>query len=124
MTKLLMVWAIWWVGGDYLVLLLAEGGWALRHCQIRLIEGASAASCMCKLAKRLNGGFCIGSSQVTMSYQERWVKFINGQVGMPAEEDLKNWGQHTGPATVPDHILQAVGAELPGTISFVFTCQV
>ena len=49
---------------------------------------------------------------------------MNGQVGMPAEEDLKNWGQHTGPATVPDLILQAVGAELPGTISFVFTCQV
>ena len=46
------------------------------------------------------------------------------QVGAPAEEDLKNWGQHSGPGTVPDEILQRVGEELPGTITFVFTCQV
>lgn len=37
---------------------------------------------------------------------------------------MKSWGQHSGPATVPDDMLQQVGQELPGTISFVFTCQV
>ena len=46
-----------------------------------------------------------------------------GQVGAPAEEDLKNWGQHLGTATVPDAILREVGAALPGFVSFVFTCQ-
>ena len=49
----------------------------------------------------------------------KWV-----QVGAPTEEDLMNWGQHTGPSTVADEVMQRVGAELPGTISFVFSCQV
>ena len=51
--------------------------------------------------------------------ESTWV-----QVGAPTEEDLKNWGQHTGPSTVADEVMQRVGEELPGTISFVFTCQV
>jgi len=45
-------------------------------------------------------------------------------VGAPAEEDLKNWGQHTGSASVPDEIMRRVGEDLPGTVSFIFTCQV
>ena len=46
------------------------------------------------------------------------------QEGSPAEEDLKNWGHHSGAATVPDEIMQRIGQDLPGTVSFIFTCQV
>ncbi len=45
-------------------------------------------------------------------------------MGAPAEEDLKNWGQHTGSTSVPDEIMQRVGEDLPGAVSFIFTCQV
>lgn len=69
------------------------------------------------------------SNTKTVLKQQRVVdttKFglLGLQEGAPAEEDLKNWGQHSGSATVPDKILQQVGEELPGTISFVFTCKV
>ena len=46
------------------------------------------------------------------------------QEGSPAEEDLKNWGHHCGAATVPDEIMQSVCKDLPGSVSFVFTCEV
>lgn len=46
------------------------------------------------------------------------------QTGAPAEEDLKSWGHHTHPATLPDAIMRSIGAELPGIISFVFTNEV
>ncbi|KAK9808913.1 hypothetical protein WJX72_006358 [[Myrmecia] bisecta] len=43
------------------------------------------------------------------------------QVGAPAEEDLKSWGQHSSTATVPDAVMQHIGDE---QVSFVFSCQV
>ena len=46
------------------------------------------------------------------------------QIGAPAEEDLRSWGQHSATATVPDEVMRAIGAELPGVVSFVFTCKV
>ena len=59
-----------------------------------------------------------------MSYTRGFTIVCWLQTGAPAEEDLKNWGQHTGAASVPDEIMQRIGDELPGIISFVFTCQV
>ena len=46
------------------------------------------------------------------------------QDGAPAEEDLQSWGQHSSTDTVPDRVMQIIGAELPGQISFVFACKV
>lgn len=43
------------------------------------------------------------------------------QVGKPAEEDLKRWGHHSSPSTVPDDIMAQAD---PDVISFVFSCQV
>ena len=43
------------------------------------------------------------------------------QVGAPAEEDLKSWGHHSSPATVPDDIMAQAD---PSVVSFVFSCQV
>ena len=46
------------------------------------------------------------------------------QDGAPAEEDLQAWGQHSSTDTVPDRVMQSIGAELPGQVSFVFACKV
>ncbi|KAG0470025.1 hypothetical protein HPP92_016725 [Vanilla planifolia] len=43
------------------------------------------------------------------------------QIGCPLEEDLKNWGHHSIPATVPDAILESAAGQ---EVSFVFTNQV
>jgi hypothetical protein len=43
------------------------------------------------------------------------------QIGAPAEEDIKNWGQHSAVATVPDPVMHKAAGE---EVSFVFTCQV
>ena len=43
------------------------------------------------------------------------------QVGKPAEEDLKSWGHHSSPSTVPDDIMAQAD---PSVVSFVFSCQV
>jgi hypothetical protein len=43
------------------------------------------------------------------------------QVGKPAEEDLKSWGHHSSPSTVPDDIMAQAD---PSIVSFVFSCQV
>ncbi|CAL8470234.1 g9776 [Coccomyxa elongata] len=51
------------------------------------------------------------------------VDIHKDQVGAPAEEDLKSWGQHTSTSTVPDSIMRTIGQELPGQVSFVFTCK-
>ena len=45
------------------------------------------------------------------------------QVGKPTEEDLRNWGHHGSPSTVPDAIMQHIEASHPGVVSFVFSCQ-
>ena len=49
---------------------------------------------------------------------------VSMQVGAPAEEDLKSWGHHSEPTTIPDSIMRSIGTQLPGTISFVFSNQV
>ena len=46
------------------------------------------------------------------------------QVGAPAEEDLQSWGQHSCTETVPDDVMRYIGRQLPGAVSFVFSCQV
>lgn len=46
------------------------------------------------------------------------------QVDAPAEEDLKSWGQHSSTGSVPDAVMRSIGAELPGLVSFVFSCKV
>ncbi|MED6217763.1 DNA-dependent ATPase protein rad54 [Stylosanthes scabra] len=43
------------------------------------------------------------------------------QVGTPLEEDLRSWGHHFSPASVPDAILQASAGD---EVTFVFTNQV
>ena len=43
------------------------------------------------------------------------------QVGEPDPEDLKKWGHHGSPLTVPDEILREVGKD---DVTFVFTCEV
>lgn len=53
------------------------------------------------------------------SEQVRWWGVA--QVGAPAEEDLRQWGHHSSPATVPDTILARANADI---VSFVFSCQV
>lgn len=45
------------------------------------------------------------------------------QDGAPAEEDLKSWGHHSATSTVPDSIMRTIGEELPGQVSFIFTCK-
>lgn len=42
-------------------------------------------------------------------------------MGAPAEEDLKRWGHHSSPATLPDSIMAQAD---PDIVSFVFSCQV
>ena len=61
---------------------------------------------------------------VTTYWQPKSETVMHGlQVGAPAEEDLKSWGQHTSTSTVPDSIMRTIGQELPGQVSFVFTCK-
>ncbi|CAD7701124.1 unnamed protein product [Ostreobium quekettii] len=43
------------------------------------------------------------------------------QVGKPAEDDLRNWGQHSSAQTVPDNVLRQAAGDV---VSFVFTCEV
>ena len=45
------------------------------------------------------------------------------QIGSPAEEDLKSWGQHTSTSTVPDAMMRTIGQQLPDQVSFVFSCK-
>ncbi|KAK9916056.1 hypothetical protein WJX75_007902 [Coccomyxa subellipsoidea] len=46
------------------------------------------------------------------------------EIGAPAEEDLKSWGQHTSTSTVPDAMMRTIGQQLPDQVSFVFSCKV
>ncbi|KAK9834193.1 hypothetical protein WJX81_007238 [Elliptochloris bilobata] len=52
------------------------------------------------------------------------VEVCRAQVGAPAEEDLQSWGQHSSTETVPDEVMRYIGCQLPGVVSFVFSCQV
>ncbi|KAM3243970.1 hypothetical protein ACQJBY_055722 [Aegilops geniculata] len=45
----------------------------------------------------------------------------NQQIEQPSEEDLRSWGHHSDPSTVPDTILQCSAGD---EVSFVFTNQV
>ena len=46
--------------------------------------------------------------------------FVEIQIGSPLEEELRNWGHHSHPSTVPDVILQAAaGDEVSFSIQLV-----
>ena len=46
---------------------------------------------------------------------------LQEQVGQPKEDDLGNWGLHSGADTVPDECMQLCGTK---DVSFVFSCKV
>jgi len=46
---------------------------------------------------------------------------LQEQAGQPKEDDLGNWGLHSGADTVPDECMQLCGTK---DVSFVFSCKV
>ena len=106
-----------------------EGGCAVSGGEVHKQQACFVILCVCNSLVTATPFFCTSHLlQACKSDQQRWQhttwnENLPFQIGAPAEEDLKSWGQHSSTETVPDEVMRFIGRHLPGAVSFVFSCQ-